>query len=81
MRPHPPCPDCGRPQIQLAVFDPDLILYCEACGAESFGEVDRNYPSGEVFQEFENEQKERDSEGRSGRGSIPKLKTKPFFTG
>lgn len=55
MRQNPPCPDCGRPQIQLALFDPDLSLYCEACDAESLGEVDRNYPFGEVSQESSDE--------------------------
>ncbi len=49
----PTCPDCGHPQIQLALFDPDLSWFCEACDAESLGEVDRHYPSSEKHQEFD----------------------------
>lgn len=75
---HPICPDCGHPQIQLALFDPDLSLYCEACDAESLGEVDRNYPQGEVTQEFDNGELERDASGDSGSNHRPKPKAKPL---
>ena len=72
------CPDCGHPQIQLALFDPDLSLYCEACDAESLGEVDRNYPSGEVSQEFENGELEPDANGGSRSHQRPKPNPKPL---
>ncbi len=78
MRQNPPCPDCGRPQIQLALFDPDLSLYCEACNAELLGEFDRNYPEGEEHQEFENGDLERDDSGGAGRDHRPRPKTKPL---
>lgn len=78
MRQNPPCPNCGHPQIQLALFDPDLSLYCEACDAESLGEVDRNYPSGEVSQEFKNGELEPDANGGSRSNQRPKPNPKPL---
>ena len=37
-------PTVGIPQIQLALFDPDLSFYCHLENASSLGEVERSYP-------------------------------------